>query len=197
MNIVHPTLQSRISFSPQFHHSVSKRFCCSLIIAFPLRRVREHRSVKIPSQALPIRICHRPHCPNDTPESAELHGSSKMEHLVHNAVVSQLCGVTSGQEGELSIRELRPYDVKQQKAVPSVKLERRLEWLPRLEYSMAHNMREPMIWKACQHGSRCSLYVEESCHLGIDGSYGFHLFQCLWHFFIWMSHEKYRRPASR
>jgi hypothetical protein len=68
-----------------------------------------------------------------------------MEHLIHNAVVSQLRGVTSGQEGELSIRELRPYDVKQQKAFPSVKLERSLEWLPWLEYSMAHNMREPMI----------------------------------------------------
>ena len=76
MNVVHPTLQSRISFSPQFHHSVSKRFCCSLIIACPLRRVREHLAIKIPNQALPIRICHCPHCPNDNPESATLpHGT--------------------------------------------------------------------------------------------------------------------------
>jgi hypothetical protein len=41
-----------------------------------LRHVREHLTIKIPNQALPIRICHRPHCPNDTPESATLpHGT--------------------------------------------------------------------------------------------------------------------------
>src|SRR6266851_3837041 len=113
MNVVYPTLQSRVSFSPQFHHSISKRFCCSLIIAFPLRRVREHRAVKIPSQALPIRICHRPHCPNDTPESAELHSSSKVEYLIRNTLLCQLCSVTSRQECELGVRELRPYDVEQ------------------------------------------------------------------------------------
>jgi hypothetical protein len=76
MNVVHPTLQSRVLFSPQFHHCASKRFCCSLIIACPLRRVREHLAIKIPNQALPIRICHCPHCPNDNPESATLpHGT--------------------------------------------------------------------------------------------------------------------------
>jgi hypothetical protein len=61
---------------------------------------------------------------------------------------------------------------------------------------MAHDVREPMIWKACQRGSRGSLYGEESCHLGIDGSNGFHLFECLWHFFIGLNDEKYRRLAS-
>src|SRR6266851_3517401 len=145
MNIVHPTLQSRVSFSPQFHHSVSKRSCRSLIIEFPLRRVREHRGVKIPSQALPIRICHCPHCPNDTPESTELHSSSKMEYLIRHTFLCQFCCVTSRQERELGLRKLRPYDIEQKKALPSVQLERGLEWLPWLEYSMAHNMREPMI----------------------------------------------------
>jgi hypothetical protein len=62
---------------------------------------------------------------------------------------------------------------------------------------MAHNVHEPVILEACQYGSRRSLYGEESRHLGIDGSYGFHLFECLWHFFIWLSDEKYRRLSDR
>ena len=56
---------------------------------------------------------------------------------------------------------------------------------------MAHNVHEPVILEACQYGSRRSLYGEESRHLGIDDSYGFHLFECLWHFYIWLGDEKY------
>ena len=67
--------------------------------------------VKIPSQVPSIRIGHRPHGPNHTPESAKLHGRSKMEHLVRDTLVCQLRSMASGQEGELSIGELRSHDV--------------------------------------------------------------------------------------
>src|SRR6266851_4504083 len=109
MNVVHPTLQSRLSFSPQFHHSVSKRFCRSLIMACPLRRVREHRAVKITSQVPPIYIRHCPHRPDHTMESAELHSSSKMEYFILNTLLGQLSRVTTRQERELGVRELRSY----------------------------------------------------------------------------------------
>src|SRR5216683_4916296 len=104
--------------------------------------------VKSPNQDPPIYIRHCPHRPNDTPESAELHSSSKMEYLVRNTLLGQLCCVTSRQEGKLSIRELRLYDVKQLKVLLFMKFERSLEWFSWLEYSMAHNMRELMMSEA-------------------------------------------------
>ena len=98
-----------------------------------------------------------------------------MKHLVRDALIRQLCGVTSRQEGELSIGELRSYDIEQREALPSVKLERSLECLPWFEYAVAHDMRERVVPEACQHGSGCSLCREERCELRINGLYGFHL----------------------
>src|SRR6267142_361956 len=197
MNKVHPTLQRYTTLSPQVLHSVSKRHRRPLVVARSIRLVRENRLVKVARQVPPIHIGHRPHRPNDTSETAKLHGCGEMEHLVRDALVRQLRGVTSGQEGELGIGELRSHDVEQRKACPSMELERSLEWPPWLEDSVAHDMGERMVPEACQHGGRCSLCGEESRHLGIDGSYDFHLFQRQWHFFIGLSNEKYRRLANR
>src|SRR5216683_3500697 len=75
-----------------------------------------------------------------------------MKYLIRNTLLCQFCRVTGRQEGKLHIRELRPYDVEQLKALPFVKFERRLEWLPWLEHSMAHDMGKLMIREVCQHG---------------------------------------------
>jgi hypothetical protein len=40
---------------------------------------------------MPTYIRHCPHRPNDTPESAELHSSSKMKYLIRNTLLGQLC----------------------------------------------------------------------------------------------------------
>jgi len=117
-----------------------------------------------------------------------------MEHLVRHTLVGQFCGVTSGQEGELSVGKLRSHNVEQLKALPSVRLERSLERLPRFENPVAH---ERVIPETGQHGIRCSLFRKKSRHLGICVLYGLHLFQCLWHIFIWLSDEKYRGLADR
>ena len=101
-----------------------------------------------------------------------------MNHFICNTLLGQLRGVTGRQEGKLGIGELRPYDVEQLEVLLSVKFERSLEWLTRLEYSMAYNMGKPMIAEACPHSSRCSFCGEESRDLGIDRLYGLHFLEC-------------------
>jgi hypothetical protein len=55
-----------------------------------------------------------------------------MKHLVRETLFSQLCSVTSREEGELCTGELTPYDVEQHKAFSFIKLEASFEWLSRL-----------------------------------------------------------------
>src|SRR5712691_2592849 len=98
MHEIHPTLQRHPSSSPspQFYHGITKCLCRSLIITYPLAlRLREHRLVKVHGKVPSILVCHRPHRPNNTPESTVLHRSSQMQRLVRKAPVRQLCRVTS------------------------------------------------------------------------------------------------------
>ena len=114
MHEIHPTLQSHPSPlpSPQLYHSISKCFRRPLIITCPLTLpCREHRLVEVLGQVSPILVCHRPHCPNNTPESAVLHRSGQMQRLVRKAPVRQLCRVTSSKERKFRIRESRSDEV--------------------------------------------------------------------------------------
>lgn len=74
--------------------------------------------------------------------------------------------MTSGQKGKLSVGELRSHEAEYGKALPSMELEGSLEWLPRLEYSVAYNMGESMVAQIAKHGSGRCLCREEESSLG-------------------------------
>src|SRR5579863_4507494 len=82
---IHPMLQSHPSplHSLQLYYSISKCFCHSLMIMYPLTLpCQEHQFIEVLGQVSPIRICHHPYHPNNTLESTVLHHSSQMQHLV-------------------------------------------------------------------------------------------------------------------
>jgi len=115
MHEIHPMLQTPLFDcypSAQVFHSISKCFCCSLIITCPLALPwREHQVIEIMDKRRPILVQHRPHRPNNTPESTILHRSSQMQCLVREAPVRQLCRVTSSKECKFRIGNSRSNDV--------------------------------------------------------------------------------------
>ena len=116
MHEIHPSLQS--CPSPQVYHRTLKCFRRFLMITCLLTLPqREHRLVEVLGQASPVLVSHRPHHPNNTPESTVPHRRSQMQRFIRRALVRQLCCVTSSQEGKFHIGELRSNNVHQCKLI--------------------------------------------------------------------------------
>jgi hypothetical protein len=98
---VYPTFQPNSFFSPQLLHCIPERLCRPLVIRRTWVPATDNRLVEIFGQVSSIRICHCPHRPNYTPESAVLHSCSEVQYLVSNAPVCLLCCVGSREESKL------------------------------------------------------------------------------------------------
>ena len=110
---VHPSLQADSSLLPQFLCSNTERSCSPLIIRYTGLFAGEQGLVEIPCQVSPVRICHLPHRPDDTPESTVLHRCGEVQCLVSYARFRNFRSVTAGKKCEFRIRELGLYDVQQ------------------------------------------------------------------------------------
>ena len=153
MHEIYPTLRAHICLPSQLPNGVAKCLCRSLIIRHPLPSVRKHGRVEVLCKRLSVDVRHRPHRSDHAPESRILYCCRKVESLISDAFFRQLSRVTSRKECKLGRGKSRSNDVQERKTLALIKLERCVEWPPRLKYSMARKMGKPVVLEPL-HNSR-------------------------------------------
>jgi hypothetical protein len=116
-----------------------------------------------------------------------------VERLIGDAVFCDFCGVATRKECEFHIWKSRSYDVQQGKTRASVKFERSVEWLSRLEHSMTCEVGKLTASEALEYGGGRGFSGDKTANgkLSLQRSpYHLDLSVHTWKQVVWLGNEE-------